>query len=45
MRRSTSRPSCFVESIDLLLLDTEGHDYTILDEVLTHGRLPTVIHN
>jgi hypothetical protein len=26
-------------------LDTEGHDYTILDQVLTHGPLPTVIHN
>lgn len=45
MRRSTSRPSCFVESIDLLLFDTEGHDYTILDQVLTHGPLPTVIYS
>ena len=45
MRRSTSRPSCFVESIDLLLLVTEGHDYTFLDQVLTHGPLPIVIYN
>ena len=45
MRRSTSRPSCFVESIDLLLLDTAGHDYTIFDQVLTHGPLPIVTHN
>lgn len=34
-----------VDAIDLLLLDTEGHDYTILTQVLEHGPLPRVIFN